>query len=1278
MIHLTVVAFGAFTLAAQTVLFRQYMVAGDGGELAVGLFYASWFLWIAVGALLHRRRPPVEGDELRRLLWLLALYVPAAALQFAALRSLRMLAGVPPADLFPMADLVWTTVLANAPVGLITGMAFPVACTALMGRDEGASPAATRGYVLESAGSFAGGLGVTLLVAASMGSVAILSAAVLLLALPCSVLAWRKRLTGAGVALTGAAAIGAALLISPLGSGLENWVEDHRLARALPDVRRVLTAETPYRHLVIGRRGEQLVAVSDGSILTALPAEDRDLPTAALLMAQQPNARRILLIGQGSEGLAGQLLVYDPEQLVHLQPDVVAAEALFRHLPGATAKQLDHPSLERAFGDARQLLRRDGPGSFDLVVLDLPDPTSASSNRLSTTDFFELIRSVLAEDGVLATCFGSTVNYRGGEAQAYGASALATLRNVFDQVAVVPGETTWLFAGAGPTDDPQELARRYRTLPAEPRQVPVQAFASLVEARRVERVRAEYDAVIEQQGDRLLNRDASPIAYFLQLQVLARTTGAGLSDVLAAARAAGIWLYLIPLAIGALLWLRAPLSWPNRRDESRRNGALLLGVAGAAAISLQVCLLLSFQNRFGDLFGQVGWLNALFMAGLAGGGMVGVRWLVEVAGTRPVLIFCGLSAAFALLVAWVTPALHSAGEGAALTAYYLLFATAGVTFGLGFPVAGSLVAGGGEGTHGVGALLESADHWGAALGAAVVGVAMVPLLGPSATAMMLAAVLVVTGVVLPLPTWLRRSESPVIFWILHHLEARGARRRLPWRNVSGALLALSLALIAVAAIVRAHGSGPQVRFAEDQLRPMTQDVGLQLVKEPFVHYRGLDLQGRATGDVLCSSMAVADEIEGYGGPLNLLVAIGPDGTVRDLRLVSSQETPAYLQGFDTWLNGLKDLPLDIPIRPEAGEPVEALTGATVTSHAAMLTVDQVRREVGGRVLGLEIPQPARTPSPWTRYPVLVLLMLALIAMPALMSANRLVRTALLALSAGAAGLWLNQQLSADHLSFLARLQLPGAGNAEGLVLLGSVLLLALAFGPVYCGTLCPFGAAQDALAALGFVRRPGKRIDRAARALKYLLLVAALFALLLTGSQQVLGFDPLQTHLGLRARGAVLALVLLSGVGALLFRRCWCRYLCVVGAFLALFNRIALLRRLIPRRRHDRCDLGVTSAEDWDCIQCNRCSWLAADVSDHPDPPEEGPTGDARRHQRDRLLAVLLAIALGLGLFTALSGFEPPLGPTGTTRQVDVDELRRQIESRELSDHPAEFWEPQE
>ena len=67
-------------------------------------------------------------------------------------------------------------------------------------------------------------------------------------------------------------------------------------------------------------------------------------------------------------------------------------------------------------------------------------------------------------------------------------------------------------------------------------------------------------------------------------------------------------------------------------------------------------------------------------------------------------------------------------------------------------------------------------------------------------------------------------------------------------------------------------------------------------------------------------------------------------------------------------------------------------------------------------------------------------------------------------------------------------------------------------------------------------------------------------------------------------------LLLLLVLGAALFHyRFWCRYLCPFGAFLALFNKVALLTRFAPERRFEHCDLGVREEYDLDCIHCNRC-----------------------------------------------------------------------------------------
>ncbi len=1262
--RVAVVALGAFTLAAQTALLRVHLVAGDGGELAVGLFFATWLLWIAVGAALHARATPAGDRALRRLLVLAALYVPALALQFAALSSLRWLAGVPPSDLFPLGRLVLATAAVNAPVGLVTGACFPAACAALGRAEERADHTATGTYVLEALGAFVGGAGATVLVMAGRSSLTVAAIAAAVLCAAFGALAWvrRDRLMVVPLAL-GAVAAGA-LGLSPLGGTVAERIEGLRFDRALPEVERFQTLDTPHRHLVLGWRGDQLLALSDGSVLAAMPDDEAAIVTAALLTAQAPSPDRILLIGQGAEPLAVELLAYDPTRLVHLQPDAAAAEALFEHIPPGHASRLDHAALERTFGDARRFLGEASAGRhrFDLVVLDQADPTSAAANRVTTAGFFERCRAVLAEGGVLATRITSTVNYRDTDTASYGAAMATTLEHVFDEVAVVPGETTWLLAGAAgaPCSDPDELARRHVALSEGQPAVPPQTFASLVDPRRVREVHDELERIQRTRGDDLLNTDGSPIAYFLQLKVLARTTGDRIGAGLDAARAAGVWLYLLPLFAAAVLWLRQPLLWPDRHRDRRRTGAALIALAGGCSIALQVCLVLGFQNRFGNLYGQIGWLNALFMIGLAGGGYVGTRQMERF--TIPggaVVAFGGAAAALAGLVCLGLPVLARVGDGTALAAWYLLVGGTGLVFGAGFPVAGALAAAGDRGPAEVGAVLEAADHWGAAAGAALVGVLMIPLLGPSTTAGVLALVLAAAAVVLPLPTGLQvaRANREGIGRLLGWLEARGRRHALPGREAAGWLLGGCLALVAVAGVVRGHGEGPRIRFDADELRAFGGTAGAIEVEEPFVHYRN-----HGDGSVLLSSMAVTTSIQGYGGPLNLQVVLDAAGSIGDVRLLESDETPAYLVGFDRWLNGLRGWPHDEPLAGVA----EVVTGATVTSEAALATVDEVRHAVATQVLDIEPPPRAAVHSPWRRVGVVVLALLLVAAPLAAISGDRWLRLALMALSLGAAGLWLNLQLSGEHLAFFARLDFPGGSNAEGALLLGGAVVLGAAFGAVYCGVLCPFGAAQEWLSGLGPGLTPSPRLDRALRALKYVLAALALVGLLLTGTTDVLGFDPLGTRLGMRASGTLLGLVLLAGAGALLYRRFWCRYLCLVGAFTALFNRVALLRRWLPRRQYDRCDLGVTSAADWDCIQCNRCAWLPADL---------GEVDPARGRIADRLLLLLTGVVLALALWTVADSWSLGVDLGGQTRAVDTDEIRRQIESRELSDHPAEFWE---
>ena len=93
--------------------------------------------------------------------------------------------------------------------------------------------------------------------------------------------------------------------------------------------------------------------------------------------------------------------------------------------------------------------------------------------------------------------------------------------------------------------------------------------------------------------------------------------------------------------------------------------------------------------------------------------------------------------------------------------------------------------------------------------------------------------------------------------------------------------------------------------------------------------------------------------------------------------------------------------------------------------------------------------------------VLLLLCAFLLAIPLVLRAPAWLRTVFLAANLVVIGFTYNVQLSLRHLAELSQGLIPTPANLLLFVLVVGVLALGVAFGPVYCAWLCPFGAAQE-------------------------------------------------------------------------------------------------------------------------------------------------------------------------------------------------------------------------
>jgi hypothetical protein len=148
-------AYGLFSISAQTLIFREFITSFESNDITIGIFFGCWFIWIALGAVLVNKSKRLAELLLANIEMLLLAYLPAFILEVILIIHIRGLAGVAPYVLLPIPTALLLGAIVSAPVSLITGLLFPLTCRWVQ---LDTSPAVSRVYLLESLGSFIGGL----------------------------------------------------------------------------------------------------------------------------------------------------------------------------------------------------------------------------------------------------------------------------------------------------------------------------------------------------------------------------------------------------------------------------------------------------------------------------------------------------------------------------------------------------------------------------------------------------------------------------------------------------------------------------------------------------------------------------------------------------------------------------------------------------------------------------------------------------------------------------------------------------------------------------------------------------------------------------------------------------------------------------------------------------------------------------------------------------------------------------------------------------------------
>jgi spermidine synthase len=516
------------------------------------------------------------------------------------------------------------------------------------------------------------------------------------------------------------------------------------------------SVDSRYQNIAVASLFNQVNLYLNTMPAAVFPNDEDNMLWAAHLICQHPASsssdapKRILIIGDAVSGPAKHLLRYNVKKITSVEIDPGAVETVLKFLPKEEKERLlKDKRFELVIEDGRKYVKdvaranasRSPPVHFDLVYLNVPEPSTLLLNRFYTREFFLDLAKIIAPRGVVALKVTASENYARGIVTDYTASIYNTVKSVFPHIVAAPGTQNFIFASADSrsiSDDPGVLEERYTNTGVEPQRLGL-IFHSLYPS---EKTAAAKDALTRNACSRI-NTDHTPIAGFYFNKIIGWYGKSRVSRVLEFFETVKPTHIVLILSVLFLVRVSVVLFRRKSSPEARKRALrfhILPAVfsAGMAGLALELVILYTFQNNFGNVYSIIGLIIAVFMAGLPLGALAAAAVIKRIQDkqeqdqTTPVIKTVILVLTGIAVIAFLLPYITLIFLPYRLLNQLIVFAAViliGFAVGFVFPLSIHLYLGKDENTGKTAGIIDAFDHIGAAVGALFIGTLLLPVMG---------------------------------------------------------------------------------------------------------------------------------------------------------------------------------------------------------------------------------------------------------------------------------------------------------------------------------------------------------------------------------------------------------------------------------------------------------------------------------------------------------------------------------------------------------------------
>jgi len=739
---------GFTALIIEVLLIRELLVTFSGNELSIGIILANWLFLIALGSFVLGRfadKVKCKIEIYTSLQLIISIYLPFA---IYLCRTIKNIIGVVPGEAVGIIPIIYCSFLILVPLCISDGAQFSFGCKIYSDFSGKSSTSIGRVYIYESIGAVTGGLVFTyffipffnsLQVALFIAILNLLSAILLFMFFK----KWHSVPKVYGIKISFSKMIACfCLIFLVLGvylliSNQANKIHWDMLNKQWGGQELIHYQNSVYSNIAVTTRENQFNFFSNGIPLFSTPVPNiffvEEFIHIPLLF--HPFPQNILLISGGAGGVLNEIIKYPSVKNIHyVELDPLIIKMVQKYSTPLTITELKNPKVKIKYTDGRLWIKK-STDNYDVVLVNLPPPSTLQLNRFYTVGFFQEVKKTLKKNGILAILAPGSLTYLNEELINLNSCFLLSLGEVFPYTRVIPGDINMFLASSDKeilNIDENKIIQRFIDYNLKTKLFTEQYIKYKLDPDRLKWYINTISSSLSDSKKIRINYDLSPSGVFYSLAFWNTLYSPGLNGLFRSIEKINLKTFLLPLILFILVFLLI-----RSKTNKLKKASLPVAIAttGFAGMAFQLLIILTFQSFYGNIYHRIGLLTTAFMAGLALGSIIMNNIMEKVKNRLSLLIkFEGAVLLYSICLPFLLISFHlylwkSWVFSSVQVLLLLLSIISGVLVGVEFPLANKIYLKGINEVGFVASRLYTADLIGACLGALIVSVVMVPVLG---------------------------------------------------------------------------------------------------------------------------------------------------------------------------------------------------------------------------------------------------------------------------------------------------------------------------------------------------------------------------------------------------------------------------------------------------------------------------------------------------------------------------------------------------------------------